>query len=97
MTCVALTDGSGGWFNPDTSQRFEEDTFFDGKNRRSKATGEQWVHEVLYRTRLGNYVLQRWSQQDFGPWETYERISPERAVAWLIQNGYDLPPKSTEV
>jgi len=36
-----LTDGSGRWFDLDSAIRFEEATFWDGNNRRSKSTGSQ--------------------------------------------------------
>ncbi len=35
---------------------WEEDTYFDGHNRIGVATGSQWNHETLYRSRKGRYL-----------------------------------------
>lgn len=76
----------GGWFNPNSAQKWEEDTRWDGNNHVSLATGTQWDHEWLYRTRSGAYVLHWWSQWQ-GSRERWERISDEQAHAWLIAQG----------
>jgi hypothetical protein len=42
MRRQALTDGTGRWFDLDKAERFEEATFWDGRNRISLATKSQW-------------------------------------------------------
>lgn len=81
---------AGGWFDLDAAERWEETTRWDGSNHISKATGSQWEHEALYRTRSGSWVLNHWSQYQGRP-ETWEQIEPKDAAAWLIRCGIDLP------
>lgn len=83
MAKVALSDG--GHFNPDTSVKFSESTFWDGWNLISHATGSQWEHEALYYTRKGKWVLNHWSQWQ-GSRESYQEIPLGEAVAWLVRN-----------
>lgn len=83
MTRVSLTDGSGRWFNADSALIFKEDTYWNGSNHISKATGSQWEHEALYRTKGGVWVLNCWSDWQ-GSYETYEAISQDQAIDWLI-------------
>lgn len=68
------------------SQRWEEDTYWDGHNHISCATGSQWEHQTLYRSRKGRYCIVRTSQ-----WENQkdaaEWVSNEFAVRWLLTNG----------
>jgi hypothetical protein len=92
MGHVALTNRPG-WFDPDKAAKFEEAAWWNGSNHVSKATGSQWDHEALYLTAKGSWVLNHWSQYQ-GSVETYESISAEAAVEWLIKNDYtaeDLP------
>lgn len=90
-----LTDGSGRWFDLRTAERYEEATFWDGRNRRSCATGSQWEHEELFRTASGCWVLHRWSQWQ-GTTDSWDEITPPQAAKWLLQNGYDLPDTLAE-
>jgi hypothetical protein len=41
---------------------WDEDTRWDGHNHISKATGSQWEHEKLYRSRKGRYYVEHTSQ-----------------------------------
>ena len=86
MSRVNLTDGS--WFNPEIAERFAEDTRWNGTNRISIATGSQWDHEELYRTKTGRWILHAWSQWQ-GTVPTYEEISDSRARTWLLRNKED--------
>ena len=90
MDRVALTDETGGWFDKDKAEKFEEDTFWNGSNHISKATGSQWAHEELYRTASGNWVLYSWSQMQ-GSVDTWEHIDGRDATSWLIENDHDVP------
>ena len=96
MKRIALEDG--GWFNEESAVKFSEDTYWNGNNYISVATGSQWDHEALYYTKSGNWVLNSWSQYQ-GSRETYEKISESAAIDWLVKNDRaddidDLPEKA---
>lgn len=82
---------AGGWFNLETAKSWRETTHWDGSNHISNATGSQWDHEALYRTRSGGWVLNHWPQRQ-GSGESWILIEPQDAAAWLIRCGLDLPP-----
>ena len=94
MKRIALTDGSGKWFNEETSEKFDEATEWNGSNHISKATGSQWNHECLYRTKSGKWILNSWSQWQ-GSTESYTEIDNEDAAVWLSTNEHD-PHESCE-
>lgn len=87
MKRIALTDGSG-WFDLEKATAFKEGSWWDGRNHISKATGGQWNHEILYRTKNGKWVLNAYSQSE-GSRETYETITDSQAAAWFIKNEYE--------
>lgn len=89
MAKFRMNDGSV--VNTDVAkQSWDEDTYFDGRNHISKATGSQWDHETLYLSRKGRfYVVQ--SSQWQGSSDSAEYISEQDAVAWLLANGEDVP------
>ena len=72
------------------TKSWDEDTFHDGRNRISRATGDQWTHETLYRSRRGRYYVEHTSQWQ-GTHPYAEWIGPERAAAWLALNGHEIP------
>lgn len=76
----------GGWFDLDSATEFEARYEFDGRNRVSVATGDQWVHESVLRTARGAWILCRWSQWQ-GSRPSYRRISAEAAAEWLARYG----------
>jgi len=84
---VNLTDGSSKWFDVDKATVYDEATYHDGRNFISQATGSQWDHEELYRTRSGMWVLHSWSQWQ-GSTDSYTQSSAEEAYDWLIRNDY---------
>ena len=88
MKRIALTDGSGKWFDFDNVESFEEATFHDGNNHISRATNSQWTHEILYRTPKGRWILHWWSQWQ-GSRERYEEVGDERAASWLSVNEHE--------
>ena len=73
-----------------TVQSWDEQTYWDGNNRRSVATGSQWVHERLHKSRKGRYYIERWSQCQ-GSTPSAEWVTEREATAWLLLNGHDLP------
>ena len=71
-------------------EKWKEDTFWDGRNHISKATGDQWVHETLYLSRKGNFYIVT-SSQCQGSRDRAEWIDDEGAAKWIIANERDLP------
>jgi len=77
--------------NTDNAVRsWEEATRWDGSNHISKATGTQWDHETLYKSRKGRYYVEHTSQWQ-GSTPRAEWLSPEAATRWLLQNDHELP------
>jgi hypothetical protein len=72
------------------TQIWQEDTRWDGNNHISVATGSQWNHETLYRSRKGRYYTEHDSQ-----WQGWRRraewLSKHEAASWLLANNHDLP------
>jgi hypothetical protein len=73
------------------TQHWNEDTYWDGNNHISKATGSQWDHQTLYRSRKGRYYVEHTSQWQ-GSRDSAEWVSNEEAARWLLAQGTDLPP-----
>lgn len=71
-------------------QSWNEATYWDGRNHISRATGSQWNHEALHKSRKGRYYLERYSQVQ-GTRASAEWISKRAAAAWLIANGHEVP------
>ena len=86
----------GGWFDASSADGWAESTYHDGRNHVSRATGDQFHHEHLYRTAKGQWVLNSWSAWQ-GSAETYERITPSGAAAWFIRNLQDAPEALKEL
>jgi hypothetical protein len=91
MTRIALTDNSGKWFDADKTQKILEETYHNGNNWISKATGSQFHHESLYRTKGGRWILAKWSDYQ-GSVETYEEIDNVAAAIWLANQGLEPHP-----
>jgi hypothetical protein len=83
-----LSDGR--WFDMDRAERFQQDTYWDGQNHISRATGSQWNHQILFRTASQRWILRSWSQWE-GSGETWDEISDDDAARWLVRNGHDHP------
>lgn len=78
-----------------STQHWGEDTFFDGHNRISKATGSQWEHQTLYRSRRGRYYVEHSSQWQ-GSRDTAEWVSNAEAARWLLANEHEIPAELKE-
>ena len=76
-------------------QSWEEATYFNGNNYISKATGDQWLHETLYKSAKGRYYIVHSSQWQ-GSRDHAEEIPPRDAAAWLLQNEHELPEDLAE-
>lgn len=90
MKRIALTDNSGAWFDADKAEEFREDSYWNGNNHISKATGSQWNHEWMYRTASGRWILNSFSDYQNVP-ETYEEVDDDTAARWLSVHGHDHP------
>ena len=91
MARINVCDDFGelaGWFDENKAERFSEATWWDGSNHVSVATGSQWDHQVLYRTKGGRWVLHSWSQWQGRP-ERYRFITDAEAQTWLLKNEHD--------
>jgi len=72
------------------SASWAEATYWDGHNHVSKATGDQWTHQTLYRSRKGRFYVVHSSQWQ-GSRDHVEWVSPQEATRWLLVNGRELP------
>lgn len=75
-----------GWFDLNAAEKFEEDTFFDGSNHISRATGSQWSHQKLFRTKKGQWVLHTWGGYGNASWVF---IGDAAAKEWLLTQSED--------
>lgn len=82
---IALTDGSGNWFDDDAAVKFGEEKKWDGRNMVSVHTGDNHYHEELYYSKGGKWILNQWSNWQ-GTSPTYDQITEESAIKWLILN-----------
>jgi hypothetical protein len=69
---------------------WDEDTYWNGHNHISKATGSQWAHETLYKSRKGRYYTEHLSAYHQGQGHV-EWLSPQEAARWLLHMEYELP------
>ena len=83
LTKITDEEETVGWFFPEEATCIDENTYFDGSNHISKATGRQTEHQRLYYTGSGNWILNSWSQFQ-GSIEAHRLISDADAVRWLI-------------
>lgn len=74
---------------------WHEDTWFDGHNEISRATGLQWTHEKLYKSSKGNYYLECWSDWQ-GVQATAHFITEDEAAEWLITNNHAVPAELSQ-
>ena len=77
------------------TQSWKEDTNWDGNNHISVATGSQWDHQKLYRSRKGRYYIENTSQWQ-GRMPSAEWISHRGAASWLLANDHEIPVDLTE-
>lgn len=89
---IALTDGSGQWFSEDKAECFEQDTYWNGNNWVSKATGKQNYHETLYLTKGGKFILKEYNDYS-GSVNQYTIIDKDAAAVWFSINEFDPHPK----
>jgi hypothetical protein len=78
------------------SQHWDEATRWNGNNHISVATGSQWEHQTLYRSRRGRYYIEHTSQWQ-GSTPSAEWVSNEEAARWLLANELEVPAELAEV
>jgi len=66
---------------------FDEGSRFDGRNFISLSTGDQWVHQTLYRSSKGRWYIETTSQWQ-GSTPSAEYVGAKDAARWLLQNNY---------
>jgi hypothetical protein len=69
---------------------WNETTEWNGNNHISRATGSQWSHQTLYRSKKGRYYVERSSQWQ-GSTPHVEWVSNEEAARWLLNCEHTLP------
>lgn len=90
MKRIAISDQSGSWFDLEKSEKFSQDTWWNGQNNVSKATGCSTEHEALFLTSGGKWVLNTYSQYS-NQEDLYRVISEKEAVVWFLKQEMDLP------
>lgn len=70
------------------TKSWDEATRSNGSNMISVATGTQWDHQELHRSRKGRYWLECWSQWQ-GSTPHAEWISNRAATEWLLANEHE--------
>lgn len=73
------------------TKSWDEAADWDGSNHISRATGSQWDHQRLHRSRKGRYYLECWSQYQ-GSKPHAEWISHREATKWLFLMECVIPP-----
>ncbi len=72
------------------AQSWDEATYWNGNNHISKATGDQFLHETLYKSSKGRYYIVHSSQWQ-GSVDSASEIDEEDAAKWLLLNEHELP------
>jgi hypothetical protein len=80
---------SYGWFESDSAEAFQEDTYWDGNNHRGKCSQLQIGREILYRTKGGRWVLYHDGSSEHNGPEYHQFIDDERAKTWLLTTDLD--------
>jgi hypothetical protein len=67
---------------------WKEDSYHNGSNFISKATGSEWEHQWLHQSTRGRYYIEAWSQRQGGRSVAYW-VSSREAATWLRSQGHD--------
>ena len=89
MTRYRMSDGTVV-DTANASQHWDENTRWNGNNHISVATGSQWEHQMLYRSRRGRYYIEHTSQWQ-GSTPSAEWVSNEEDARWLLASENDVP------
>ena len=80
-------DTGGTLYYGAVAERFEEGTTWDGNNHISTATGSQWEHEEVVRTKRGRYYVVSSSQRQ-GSQSKAKALDIGGVAKWLVRAGY---------
>jgi hypothetical protein len=81
--------GDGTVVDTDKASDFwEEGSRWNGSNHISMATGSQWHHQRLHKSRKGRYYVEHSSNYQ-GTTPHVEWVSPQEACRWLLANEHD--------
>src|SRR6266446_6961294 len=72
------------------TERYDESKHWNGNNMISDATGSQWEHETLYRSKRSRYYIVHTSQWQ-GSEPSAQFVEDRDAAAWLMRNNSELP------
>jgi hypothetical protein len=78
------------------TKSWDEATTWNGNNHISVATGSQWNHQRLHRSRRGRYWLESWSQWQ-GTTAHAEWLDERAAARWLLANEHEVPEELAAV
>ena len=65
------------------ARQWAERTDWNGRNHISRASGTEWDHQTLYRSRKGRYYIEHTSQWE-GKLPRAEWVSDHEAARWLL-------------
>lgn len=71
-------------------RHWKEATRWNGNNHISVASGSEFEHQTLYKSRKGRYYIEYTSQWQ-GATPSVEWVSNEEATRWLLANDHELP------
>ena len=74
------------WFDPASSTLYRAAREWNGRNRASVITGDEYADEYLYRTRGGRWVLNRDTTRYDDGGDRYEYVSDTEARDWLVRS-----------
>ena len=80
-------DTGGTLYYGAVAARYEEGTTWDGRNHISTATGSQWDHEEVVRTKRGKYYIVSSSQYQ-GSQSKARALDLSGVAKWLVRAGY---------
>lgn len=80
-------DTGGTLYYGAVAARYEEGTTWDGQNNISTATGSQWNHEEVVRTKRGKYYVVSSSQRQ-GSQTKARAMDLSEVARWLVRAEY---------
>jgi hypothetical protein len=91
MARTAFNDtrtGALSWFDPEAARLVvEEDTYWDGNNRRGNVSGLQCGQSTLYLTQGGRWLENTDATREFNGGDRYTFLTEDEARDWLVKSG----------
>lgn len=95
MTKYRMDEGFSIVNTEKATASWQEGRRWDGSNWISLATGSQFLHQTLYRSRKGRYYLEHTSDWH-GSRSSAEWVSAKAAVRWLLANEHEDIPEELQ-